>query len=183
MDMSTKADVFANLDTDEVNPIIQEAYFIRYYLPFFRVPNPPMDAMTNLVQYHLSVTNNPYANLDVYRGNEFLFTVPPLYRDDLTDRLNSFGKKNLTAILAEISLCQQSGNTFDATRLSLNELIATVDDKQQINREHAAMWSKIFNYYNIQPVKYDPDGKVEVVDPTKEAVAIKDIQVNLLDEL
>lgn len=183
MDLSTKAEVFANLEDNKPNPIIQEAIFQRYYLPFYRVPNPPMEAMTNLVHYHLSITDNPYQSLDVYRGNEFLFTVPPLYRDDLDDRLNKFGKQNLSAILSEISLCQNSGNMLDATRLSLNELIETVDDKPALTSSHAQAWKKIFDFYGIKPVKYDPQGKVEVVDPANEAAALKDVQVAVLDDL
>ena len=95
MDLSTKADVFAALDDNLPNPRIQEEFFVRYYLPFYRVPNPPIEAMTNLVQYHLGVTDNPYQYLDVYRGDKLLFTVPPLYRDDLDKRLNEFGKNHL----------------------------------------------------------------------------------------
>lgn len=183
MDLSTKSDVFANLEDNKPNPVIQEEFFTRYYLPFFRVPNPPMEAMTNLVHYHLGITDNPYQSLDVYRGVEYLFTVPPLYRDDLDERLNSFGKKNLSAILSEISLCQQSGNMLDATRLSLNELVVTVDDKQSLNSEHAKAWKKIFDFYGIKPVKYDPEGKVEIVDPNQEEVQLKDAKVNILDDL
>lgn len=183
MDLSTKAEVFARLEENKPNPVIQEEFFVRYYLPFYRVPNPPMEAMTNLVHYHLSITDNPYESLDVYRGATYLFTVPPMYRDDLDERLNSFGKAHLTAILSEISLCQQSGNVLDATRLSLNELVVTVDDKQNLNTEHAIAWKKIFDFYDIRPVKYDPEGKVEVVDPNKEVVELKDIEVNILDDL
>lgn len=183
MDLSTKSNVFATLDDNKKNPVIQEEIFTRYYLPFFRVPNPPVEAMTNLVHYHLSITDNPYESLDVYRGTEFLFTVPPLYRDDLDERLNSFGKQHLSSILAEISLCQQSGNILDATRLSLNELTVTVDDKQSLNTDHGKAWKKIFDFYGIKPVKYDPAGKVEIVDPDKEEVQLKDIQVNVLDDL
>lgn len=183
MDLSTKADVFAALDDNLPNPRIQEEFFVRYYLPFYRVPNPPMEAMTNLVQYHLGVTDNPYQYLDVYRGDKLLFTVPPLYRDDLDKRLNEFGKNNLNSILSEISICQNSGNNFDATRLSLNELVATVDDTPVINKEHAAMWKRIFDFYSIQPVKYDPDGKVEIVDTNNEPLQLKDVEVTLTDDL
>lgn len=183
MDLTTKSDVFANLDDNLANAVIQEEYFVRYYLPFYRVPNPPMEAMTNLVQYHLSITENPYQYLDVYRGDKLLFTVPPLYRDDLDQRLNDFGKAHLNSILSEISLCQNSGNNFDATRLSLNELVATVDDKAVINNEHLAMWKKIFDFYGIQPVKYDPNGKVEIVDANNQPLEAKDIEVTLTDDL
>lgn len=183
MDLTTKSSVFDALETNESNPVIQEHYFIQYYLPFYRVPNPPIEAMTNLVQYHLGVTDNPYASLDVYRGSVYLFTVPPMYRDDLNDRVNSFGKKHLSAILSEISLCQNSGNSLDANRLSLNELVITVDDKQVLNSEHAKAWKKIFDFYDIKPVKYDAEGKVEIVNGGEEVVQLKDIQVNLLDEL
>ena len=106
-----------------------------------------------------------------------------MYRDDMDDRLNSFGKANLSSILSEISLCQQSGNMLDATRLSLNELVVTVDDRQNLNTAHAKAWKKIFEFYDIRPVKYDPEGKVEVVDPNKEVVDLKDVQVNILDDL
>lgn len=183
MDLTTKSDVFANLDDNLANAVIQEEYFVRYYLPFYRVPNPPMEAMTNLVQYHLSITENPYQYLDVYRGDKLLFTVPPLYRDDLDQRLNDFGKAHLNSILSEISLCQNSGNNFDATRLSLNELVATVDDKAVINNEHLAMWKKIFDFYDIKPVKYDPNGKVEIVDANNQPLEAKDIEVTLTDDL
>ncbi len=183
MDLSTKAEVFANLEENKPNPILQEQLFTRYYLPFFRVPNPPMEAMTNLIHYHLSITDNPYQALDVYRGNEYLFTVPPLYRDDVEERLNSFGKNNLSSILSEISLCQNSGNMLDATRLSLNELIATVDDNPKVNTEHAKAWKKIFEFYDIKPVKYDPEGKVEVVETQSEKVLPKDVEVTFADDL
>ena len=183
MDLTTKSDAFATLDDNTQRPFIQEHFFVQYYLPFYRVPNPPQEAMTNLVQFHLSVTDNPYAALDVYRGSQLLFTVPPLYRDDLEERLNAFGKNNLSSILSEISLCQKSGNNMDATRLSLHELVMTVDDKQALNTEHAIAWKKIFEFYNIKPVKYDPEGKIEVVGTDNEPVQLKDVQVNLLDEL
>lgn len=184
MDLTTKSDVFSNLEENKPNPIIQEEIFTRYYLPFYRVPNPPMEAMTNLIHYHLNITDNPYQSLDVYRGSEYLFTVPPLYRDDLDKRLNEFGKNNLSAILAEISLCQTTGNSLDATRLSLNELVMTVDDKQALTSEHANAWKKIFDFYDIKPVKYDPDGKVEIVGlDGSEETNIKDVQVQVLDDL
>ena len=138
MDLTTKSDVFANLDDNLANAVIQEEYFVRYYLPFYRVPNPPMEAMTNLVQYHLSITENPYQYLDVYRGDKLLFTVPPLYRDDIDQRLND---------------------------------------------KHVAMWKKIFNFYDIKPVKYDPNGKVEVVDANNQPLEPKDIEVTLTDDL
>lgn len=132
MDLSTKAEVFANLE--EINQTLlfkkNSLYDITCHSIVYKSTNGSND---ELVHYHLSITDNPYESLDVYRGSTYLFTVPPMYRDDMDDRLDSFGKANLSSILSEISLCQQSGNMLDATRLSLNELVVTVDDRQNLS--------------------------------------------------
>ena len=161
MDQTLKASTFENLDANLVNPKLQEANFIKHYLPFYTHPNPPDEAMATFIAYHLNVAENPYNYVDVYNGKEYLFTIPPLYRDDLDERINSFGKDNLGKILADISLCQTSGNHFEANRISLTALPHVVDDKTTISQKHIQMWKDIFKRYNITPVMYNKDGEIK----------------------
>ena len=182
MDLSTPASVFDGLDNNLEIPKLDEKLFIKYYLPFFNVPNPPQDAMTNLLHYHLSITDNPYVPIHVYRGKEFLFEVPPIYRDDTEERLNKFGKDNLSKILAEISLCQQAGSNMEAVSLSML-LENAVEEKVKISPKHVEQWKYIFKFYNIKPVQYDINGDVKPVNTMKDVVEEKEAEVNFLDEL
>jgi len=138
-DMSFLDDIL-NLE----KPTIQESVFVSKYLPIFA------SNQINHVAHWLEVAKYPGAAVDVYRGDEYLFTVPPL----LDTNLLSFKKDvSISNIVGTIEAASKVYPHL-ADTLAENKLLPLINTKTP-NLDYLKQWNDILVRYNQKPLSVD----------------------------
>lgn len=151
------------------NPAIQEAEFISKFLPMFSA-DPRRTDGTIFVNAWINVANSPFAEVDVMRGNELLFTIPPiLYAPkNLLDALGgSNAYRNITDAALKYNVMPKLGEA--AMQRWMKETVPN----QDISYSHLLRWNEIFKRYNL-PLYPVPNEKVADVTKTEKEVTIGD---------
>lgn len=126
------------------NPTIQESIFVTRYLPMFA------SSQVNHVAHWLEVCKYPGAAVDVYRGDEYLFTVPPLLDTELLSFQKDVSISNIVGTIEAASkVYPHLANT-----LAENKLLPLIQSKAP-NPEYLKQWNDILVRYNQAPLPVD----------------------------
>lgn len=139
-----------------MRPQIQESEFVQRYLPMF-LANPATTDGIIFVNEWINVANSPFAEVEVYSGNDLVFIVPPLLHapTHLTERL---GDGNAYHHITQAALKYNVMPKLGDVHLS-NWLNATLPETE-IAVDCIQKWNIIFARYNrpLLPLPGNPTG-------------------------
>lgn len=140
------SEAFASLESMDY-PSVQEDRFIREYLPLFvaRGNNP-----VNLIPW-LEVAGHPHLAVNVFRGNKFLFRVPPMMRDvSMIPGDRSKGH----SLYEEIMTAEQKRSILPRLGdLHLQDAIISRVQHEMASLEYIQAWNSIFRAYGHPEVE------------------------------
>lgn len=132
---------------DQPNPVIQERLFVSTFLMMFAIGG---SAMNNDAWQGISGTlTNP---VDVMRGDEYLFTVPPLMlspQTRITKRRNVYPQEAMNMRTTETGALLGATERGNSTLLAVDQMSKTVFVDESHKQEYLLRWVEIFKRYNI----------------------------------
>ena len=138
-------------------PTIQESQFISEFLPMFTADPRKVDGKI-FVNAWINISNSPLAEVDVLRGNELLFTVPPLLHapDSLLEVLDkSQAYQNISQAALKYNVMPKLGEAH------MKRWMDGTIPKQEIAFEHVHRWNEIFKRYNLPTIPLPENKQVD----------------------
>jgi len=146
---------------------IQETEFKRY-LPLFAY-RPDNTEPLPVADWVLNVAQSPFAEVAVYNGKAYLFTVPPLLaRNDILDNISTV--VNINDVITQAKLKSDVHENLGESHIRDN-LLNRLPARPTMNLSIALRWNEIFKRYNMTLI---PVGKHPVVGQPPAAQAIYD---------
>lgn len=139
------------------NPSIQESQFIAEFLPMFSADPRNVEGKI-FVNAWINISNSPFAEVDVMRGNERLFTVPPILHtpESLLSVLDkSEAYKNITQAALKYNVMPKLGEAH------MQRWMDGTIPKQEVAFEHVRRWNDIFKRYNLPTIPLPDDKQVQ----------------------
>ncbi len=160
------SDDFIGID-DIPNPRIPEEQFVRDFLLVVLDPDAPAEVMQSYNLRWIAVAGTPLASIDVIRGNQVIYTAPPLI-DRSQDILVKGGGKVFRQFLLDVQHKSQIANHFGDQLL--NKFLGDFANRQvEINPSIAAHWRHIFDFYNLTEQIKDKYGVSDTTNKTTAA--------------
>lgn len=154
--------------TKPENRQVQENIFVRHFLPLFAGKFPPGTEIP--IARWLDIAGHPHAAVDVYRGTEYLYTVPPMLVDAKLREL----KGRDQSMFQIITTAQQKYNVMP--RLGEEHMRYWLTDRveqNQIDIEQIQQWNSIFTRYGYEPIV--------VIEAAKEQEVSKNVKPPIQD--
>lgn len=179
--MATDKEMVGILDklTNNQNPRIQEKDFVRYFLPIFsqrgNIENP-----VSINQWLTQTGGNAFVPVDVCRGEEVLYQVPPMLNSDdfvLSGLARSSVYEAITTAQLKYSVMPKMGDlhmkSYLTDRIRLKKMtLATINQ-----------WNSIFKRYSLPLLDIPEDIDTSSVKPEELPSAKKEIPFNEFEEL
>lgn len=132
---------------EQPNPTIQENLFVSTFLMMFAIGG---TAMNNDAWQDIAGTlTNP---VDVLRGNEYLFTVPPLMLSPhtrITKRRNIYPQEAMNMRTTETGALLNASEQGNGSLLAVDQMAKTVFVDETRKQEYLLRWVEIFKRYGI----------------------------------
>jgi|JI8StandDraft_1071087.scaffolds.fasta_scaffold00954_10 hypothetical protein len=137
------AEISEALFTDG-NPQVQESEFKHVWLPLIAGLSGPAP-----IERWMHIAGSPFAEVDVFNGNEFLFTVPPLLSSDesVTEPLK---KLSVNAALDVIQLHYNYHPNIG--RSKMDEMLMSKIGKGSAKLDYAVRLNAIFKRYGLPEI-------------------------------
>lgn len=150
-------DLYKSLLVPDVNTI-QEKDFVKYFLPLFASTekNAP-------VAEWLHVAGNAHAPVNVMRGTEFLFQVPPLLGDAAFISIMGGREHSISEIVATAQRMADISPNYGENHLREALDGRVVDSHPDV--EKAKQWNLIFDRYGIERIHIENE-KATAAGPT-----------------
>lgn len=136
------------LSAMEDKAVVSEDIFVKRYLPMFANKQEGVDLTS-----WLDVAGNAYRYVDVRRGDEVLFTVPPLLKRSVTN----VTRRPRDSIIEFMSLVEKK--TAVNPHLGRSYMNAELDHRIArlgIDPSEISVWNSIFERYDIEPIAEVP---------------------------
>lgn len=129
------------------NPQVQESEFKQVWLPLFAGLSGPAP-----IERWMHIAQSPFAEVDVFNGNEYLFTVPPLLSSDesVTDPLKKL------SVNAALDIIQLHYNYHpNIGRSKMDEMLISKIGKGSAKLDYAVRLNAIFKRYGLPEIPID----------------------------
>lgn len=164
-------------------PQIQEDRFAREFLPLFAEPS--ADANTAMIKW-LDISGNVFMPVNVFRGKDFIFRVPPLMQQT-PFRENNGGPKH--SLFEEINTAEKKRMVLPALgEAHMRDYVySRVDHDLEASVEIARAWNSIFEAYGYEPIPLPGDESTPNADAvetdTAQQVSPGDVEISGYREL
>lgn len=155
---------------DYDRPKLQESVFVKRYLHYFTGQAPVQLATAQW----LEVAGSPFAEVDVYNGNEFLFRVPALLASNARtlDGLSNISVYRAAELVgAHYNVHPKLGDS------KLHQLITSRLGNRPEHRDVIRRWNVIFQRYDIPLIPLEGE-----VTPKGEPIKQEPVQEDVWDD-
>ncbi len=127
------------------------------------------------IQNWVSIAGTPFSPVDVYSGNEFLFTVPPIYSKEAIKPQEMNRDEPLSHIVSIAQKLSMRSPIEGQNYIDNKYAMTSRKVKGAVNRlEYLNEWNAIFKRYNIEPI-------VEIENSNTSTTKV--VQSDIKDEL